>query len=53
MQFARAFDLPAWRVEAADDLLPTLQRALDMEMPTLVEVPVDYRENMHLAERLG
>ncbi len=53
VQFAKAFDVPAWRVESADDLLPTLQRALDMDLPTLVEVPVDYRENLHLAERLG
>jgi len=53
VQFARSFDVPAWRIEAADDLLPTLQRALDLDMPSLIEVPVDYRENLHLAERLG
>jgi acetolactate synthase-1/2/3 large subunit len=53
VQFARSFDLPGFRVDAADDLLPTLKRALDLDLPSLIEVPVDYRENLHLAERLG
>ncbi len=53
VQFAQSFGLPAYRVEAAADLLPTLKRALELDQPSLIEVPVDYRENMHLAERLG
>ena len=53
VQFAQSFGLPAYRVDAADDLLPTLKRALDLTEPSLIEVPVDYRENLHLAERLG
>lgn len=53
VQFAQSFGLPAFRVDAADDLLPTLKRALDLDAPSLIEVPVDYRENLHLAERLG
>ncbi len=51
--FAQSFGLPAFRVDAADDLLPILQRALELDAPSLIEVPVDYRENLHLAERLG
>ncbi len=53
VQFARSFDLPGFRVDAADDLLPTLKRALDLDVPSLIEVPIDYRENLHLSERLG
>ncbi|MDQ2787934.1 MAG: acetolactate synthase large subunit [Chloroflexota bacterium] len=53
VQFAQSFGLPAFRVEAAADLLPILKRALDLDQPSLIEVPVDYRENLHLAERLG
>ncbi len=53
VQFAQSFGLPAFRVDAADDLLPILKRALDLDQPSLIEVPVDYRENLHLAERLG
>ena len=32
---------------------PTLMRALDVDGPSLVEVPIDYRENLRLTERLG
>jgi acetolactate synthase-1/2/3 large subunit len=47
--YAHAFGLPGFRVERADDLLPTLSRALALDEPSIVEVPVDYRENAHLA----
>ena len=30
-----------------------LRRALDVDGPTLVEVPIDYRENLRLTEHLG
>ena len=32
---------------------PLLRRALDVEGPSLVEVPIDYRENLRLTEHLG
>ena len=28
-------------------------KALEVDGPALVEVPIDYRENMRLTERLG
>ena len=37
----------------ADDLYPTLMRALEVDGPALVEVPIHYRENLRLTERLG
>jgi acetolactate synthase I/II/III large subunit len=40
-------------VTRADDLLPTLTRALSLDGPSLVEVPVDYSENMRLTEHLA
>ena len=33
--------------------IPTLMRALEHDGPSLVEVPIDYRENLRLTERLG
>ncbi len=48
VQYAAAFGLPGFRVERAEDLLPTLARALALPEPSLVEVPVDYRENSRL-----
>ncbi len=50
---ARAFGCRAARVEAADELLPALESALAGRGPCLVDVPVDYRENLKLAERMG
>src|SRR5664280_2875294 len=51
--YARSFGLAAFRPTSADDLYPTLMRALAHDGPTLVEVPIDYRENLRLTERLG
>jgi acetolactate synthase-1/2/3 large subunit len=51
--FARSFGIAAWRAATAEELLPTLRRALDHDGPALVEVPIDYRENLRLTEHLG
>src|SRR5829696_3197197 len=50
---ARSFGIPAFRPENAADLAPVLRRALDVDGPSLVEVPMDYRENLRLTDRLG
>ena len=51
--FAQSFGIAGFRPESAADLVPTLQRALGVDGPALVEVPIDYRENLRLTERLG
>jgi acetolactate synthase I/II/III large subunit len=51
--YAASFGIAGFRVDRAGDLLPTLRRALDVPGPALVEVPIDYRENLRLTERLG
>ena len=43
----------AFRPSSADELYPSLMRALEHDGPSLVEVPIDYRENLRLTERLG
>ncbi|MGH7324248.1 MAG: acetolactate synthase large subunit [Candidatus Rokuibacteriota bacterium] len=50
---AQAFGCRAARVEAAGELVPALESALTGRGPCLVDVPVDYRENIRLAERMG
>ncbi|MEK7848591.1 MAG: acetolactate synthase large subunit [Chloroflexota bacterium] len=50
---ARSLGLPGFRIEAASQLLPTLRQAMGMDLPVVVEVPVDYAENMRLTEKLG
>jgi acetolactate synthase-1/2/3 large subunit len=51
--YARSFGIAGFRPTSAADLLPTLRRALDVEGPSLVEIPIDYRENLRLTEHLG
>jgi acetolactate synthase I/II/III large subunit len=50
---ARAFGCRGVRVEAADEFQPALESAFTGRGPCLIDVPVDYRENLKLAERMG
>jgi acetolactate synthase-1/2/3 large subunit len=50
---ARAFGCRGARIEAAEELVPALESAFAGRGPCLLEVPVDYRENFTLAERMG
>ena len=51
--YAQSFGIAGFRPSSADDLYPTLMRALEVDGPALVEVPIDYRENLRLTEHLG
>jgi acetolactate synthase I/II/III large subunit len=51
--FAQSFGIAGYRAASSADLLPTLRRALDEDGPSVVEVPIDYRENLRLTDRLG
>jgi acetolactate synthase-1/2/3 large subunit len=50
---ADAFGWQCHLVSHSRDLAPALRGALDHTGPALVVVPIDYRENQHLTERLG
>jgi acetolactate synthase-1/2/3 large subunit len=51
--YAQSFGLAAFRPASAADLYPTLMRALEHDGPSLVDVPIDYSENLRLTEHLG
>ena len=53
MKLAEAFGWHGHHVENSVDLAAVLKQALDEKGPSLVVVPIDYRENMLLTERLG
>jgi len=53
MQLASAFGWNGHTVTQSRDFAPTLQSAFEESDPSLIVVPVDYRENMLLNERLG
>ena len=50
---AEAFGCRGLHVRAADELIPALAEAFAAPCPVIVEVPVDYRENLKLTEELG
>jgi len=50
---AQAFGWNGHTVDASVDLATTLHRAFEEDGPSLVVMPVDYRENMLLTKRLG
>ncbi|HEY8870571.1 MAG TPA: acetolactate synthase large subunit [Candidatus Limnocylindrales bacterium] len=51
--YAQSFGIAGFRPSSSADLGPTLARALAVDGPALVEIPIDYRENLRLTERLG
>lgn len=53
VDFARSFGIPGFRADSADELYPTLMRALELPGPSVIDVPIDYAENVRLTERLG
>ncbi len=52
-KLAEAFGAKGYRVQAASELLPILREAFQHQGPSVVDVPVDYTENVKLTERMG
>ncbi|MFM0322501.1 acetolactate synthase large subunit [Caballeronia glebae] len=53
VQYARSFGAKGYHIDAASELLPTLERALNDGGVSVIACPVDYRENMKLVKKLG
>lgn len=51
--YAESFGAKGYHVGAAEDLLPTLRKALGDDGVSVVVCPVDYTENNKLTDRLG
>ena len=45
VKLAESFALPGFRVTSAADCKPTIAQALSLDVPAVVEVPIDYRES--------
>jgi acetolactate synthase-1/2/3 large subunit len=50
VQFAEAFGAKGLRIETPDQISSTIKRALAIEGPVIVGVPVDYRDNHQFME---
>ncbi|MEO1376861.1 MAG: thiamine pyrophosphate-dependent enzyme, partial [Cyanobacteria bacterium J06635_10] len=53
VRFAESMGLKGYRVESATDLIPILKEALAQDVPTVIDCPVDYRENMRFTKKAG
>jgi acetolactate synthase-1/2/3 large subunit len=50
VRFAESFGAKGLKIETADEIAPTLKRALAMEGPVVIGIPVDYRDNHRLMD---
>ncbi len=53
VKLAESMGLKGYRVETCLDLIPILKEALAQNVPTVIDCPVDYRENLRFTQRVG
>ena len=53
VKLAESFDLKGYRIESAEDFMPTLKEALAQNVPTVIDCPIDYRENLLFSKQSG
>jgi acetolactate synthase-1/2/3 large subunit len=53
VKYAESFGAKGYRINSAEELLPTLKAALADDGVSLICCPVDYSENLRLTDRLG
>jgi acetolactate synthase-1/2/3 large subunit len=53
VKFAESMGLKGYRIESADELIPTLKTALEQDVPTIIDCPVDYSENIRFSQKTG
>lgn len=53
VKLAESFGVNGYRAEKAEDLAPLLKKTLGTEGIHIIDVPVDFKENLRLSEKLG
>jgi acetolactate synthase I/II/III large subunit len=53
VKLAESMGLKGYRITKSDDLLPILKEALAQDLPTVIDCPVDYRENLLFSQKSG
>lgn len=53
VKYAEAFGAKGYRVEASDELVPILNDAFSQKVPSVIDCPVNYAENLRLTNELG
>jgi acetolactate synthase-1/2/3 large subunit len=50
--FAAAFACKGYRITDADQLGPVLRQALQADCPVLIDIPIDYSDNLKLMQNV-
>ena len=53
VKFAESMGLKGYRISSAAELIPTLKEALAQDVPSVIDCPVDYRENIRFSQKAG
>jgi acetolactate synthase-1/2/3 large subunit len=53
VKLAESFGMPAWRCTSAEDYAERLRHALELDVPSLIVVPIDYSLDVTIIEELG
>src|SRR5215208_4434239 len=53
VRLAESFGMPGFRCEAVDDFGHHLRHALDLDLPSLIVLPIDYSIDVAISEELG
>ncbi|WP_102418985.1 acetolactate synthase large subunit [Mycobacterium sp. 4858] len=53
VKYAESFGAKGYRINSAEELLPTLRAALADDGVSVIACPVDYSDNLRLTDRLG
>ena len=53
VKLGEAFGLPAWRCESPDEFGERLQEALELDLPSIIVLPIDYTIDVAISEELG
>ena len=53
VRYAQSFGAAGYRVTELSELQSILREAFQQNVPTVIDCPIDYRENLRLTERLN
>jgi acetolactate synthase I/II/III large subunit len=53
VKLAESFGIPAWRCASAGELGRRLSDALDLDLPSVIVIPIDYSLDVALSDQLG
>ena len=53
VKLAEAFGMPGFKCESVEDVGANLRRALELDVPSIVVIPIDYSTDVTISEELG